>query len=74
VHQDVDLYAALLGAGGRVELALRPGRRAWLQVARGELELNGVRLGAGDGAAVTAERTLRIDDTKDAELLLFDLA
>jgi len=74
VHQDAELYATLLGDGDAVEHALAPGRRAWVQVARGEVELNGVRLEAGDGAAVTDERTLRLARAKDAEVLLFDLA
>jgi hypothetical protein len=74
IHQDVELYATLLGAGDTVEHALRPGRHAWLQVARGSCELNGVPLEAGDGAAVSGETALRIRGSGDAELLLLDLA
>ena len=74
IHQDVDLYAGLLAKGEAVSLALRPGRQAWLQVARGRLDLNGRQLGAGDGAAITGEDELRIKGVDDAELLLFDLA
>jgi redox-sensitive bicupin YhaK (pirin superfamily) len=74
IHQDVDLYAALLAAGESVTHALRPGRHAWLQVARGRCTLNGVALEAGDGAAVSEERSLRLAGSGDAELLLFDLA
>ena len=74
VHQDAELYATLLGDGDAVEHALAPGRRAWVQVARGEVELNGVRLEKGDGAAVSGERSLRLARAKAAEVLLFDLA
>ncbi len=74
VHQDVELYASLLRAGDSVEHALRPGRHAWLQLARGHGELNGVPLEAGDGAAVSNEAALRFAATKDAEALLFDLS
>jgi redox-sensitive bicupin YhaK (pirin superfamily) len=74
VHQDVELYAALLEAGERVEHGLRPGRHAWLQLARGRCALNGVALETGDGAAVSDETKLVIDDAAGAELLLFDLA
>jgi hypothetical protein len=74
VQQDVALHATLLGAGESVAHTLAPGRHAWLQVARGQCALNGVALEAGDGAAVSEESALRIDATKDAELLLFDLA
>jgi redox-sensitive bicupin YhaK (pirin superfamily) len=73
VHQDVDLYAALLEAGDALEHALKPGRRAWLQVARGTVELNGKPLAAGDGAAVEQESALAIRATGHAEILLFDL-
>src|SRR5262245_649968 len=66
VHQDVDLYAGLLGAGDRVEFALRPGRSAWLQLARGRCTLNGVALEAGDGAAVRSESRLEIANAQDA--------
>ena len=74
IHQDVALYATLLGAGDAVEHALRPGRHAWLQLARGSCTLNGVPLEAGDGAAVSGETALRIRGTVAAELILFDLA
>jgi redox-sensitive bicupin YhaK (pirin superfamily) len=74
IHQEVDLYATLLGAGEAVEHFLRPGRHAWLQLARGACELNGVALEAGDGAALSEEGSLRITGVGDVELLLFDLA
>jgi redox-sensitive bicupin YhaK (pirin superfamily) len=53
---------------------LRPGRGAWVQVARGEVELNGRRLRAGDGAAVEGEPELRLTAEAPAEALVFDLA
>ena len=73
IHRDADLYAVLLASGERVAHELRPGRSAWLQVARGALELNGERLEAGDGAGVRGEPRLEIRALEDAELLLFDL-
>jgi len=76
IHQDARVYAALLARGEAVERSLAPGRHAWVQVVRGEVEVNGARLRAGDGAALSEERTLRIAGAGDtmAELLLFDLA
>jgi hypothetical protein len=74
IHQDVALYAGALSSGGKVEHTLQPGRHAWLQVARGAVTLNGQSLRAGDGAAVSDEPRLEIAATKDAEVLLFDLA
>lgn len=74
IHQDVRIYSALLGDGESVEHGLEAGRAAWLQVARGSVDLNGTALTQGDGAAVEAETKLQITAAGDAEVLLFDLA
>jgi len=74
VHQDVALYAGKLAAGARIEHALAPGRHAWLQVARGSVEVSGQKLRAGDGLAASDEAELAISASDDAEVLLFDLA
>ena len=74
VHQDVDLYAAVLDKGSRVSHALGPNRHAWVQVARGSVSLNGLTLENGDAAAVSGETEVVIDAAEDAEFLLFDLA
>jgi redox-sensitive bicupin YhaK (pirin superfamily) len=73
LHRDVDLHASLLAAGAEVMLPLRPDRHAWLQMIRGTVDLNGTRLEAGDGAAVSDERELAIRAAAAAELLVFDL-
>jgi redox-sensitive bicupin YhaK (pirin superfamily) len=74
VHQDAAIYATKLSPGRSVALALAPGRHVWVQVARGTLELNGTRLGEGDGAALSDEAKLALQGTSDAEVLVFDLA
>lgn len=74
IHQDVALYASVLDEGRTVTHALKPGRHAWVQVARGRIEVNGVTLEQGDGAAVSDETKLEIAGRKQAEFLLFDLA
>jgi quercetin 2,3-dioxygenase len=77
VHQDVELYGARIHAGGELKYPLREGRRAWLQVADGRLELDGAEVHAGDGAAISGQEsfTLRVPtDAPIAEVLLFDLA
>ena len=74
VHQDARLYAALLAPGEAVTHSFMPGRHAWVQVVRGEVEAAGERLAAGDGAAVSGEETLSLRGIQDAEVLLFDLA
>ncbi len=56
-------------------MSLRDGRYAWVQVARGAVNVNGQELKAGDGAAVSKEMKLEISGTADgSEVLLFDLA
>jgi quercetin 2,3-dioxygenase len=74
IHQDVRVHAGLLGAGERVELPIAPGRHAWVQVARGRVRLREHGLSAGDGAALEAEATIRLEGLEDAEVLVFDLA
>lgn len=74
VHSNVDLYATILSAGAMARHAFAPGRIGWLQVARGALEVNGVKLEEGDGLAIAdeAELTLKALDA-EAEALLFDM-
>ena len=74
VHQDASIYAGLLGAGDSRRLELAAGRGAWAQVVRGELALNGIALAEGDGAAVVGEPGIELVGTKDAEVLLFEMA
>jgi redox-sensitive bicupin YhaK (pirin superfamily) len=74
VNQDADLYAGLFKPGEGARLELRPGRHAWIQVARGEVTVNGETLREGDGAAVSEEAALNLKATADAEVLVFDLA
>ncbi|MGB7712994.1 MAG: pirin family protein [Microcoleus sp.] len=74
VHQDVDLYAAVLDKNARVSHALQSNRHAWVQVARGSVLLNGLPLEKGDGAAVSDESEVVVEATENAEFLLFDLA
>jgi len=74
IHQAAELWNAMLEEGAGVEHALAAGRHAWLQVASGEVDLNGTTLHAGDGAAVSAEPVLRISARRASEVLLFDLA
>ena len=73
IHQDVKLYAGLFDQGERAELAIAPGRRAYVHVARGVITLNGQVLGTGDAARLTDEPTLTLADGERAEVLAFDL-
>jgi redox-sensitive bicupin YhaK (pirin superfamily) len=74
IHRDADLYATLLGDTDTVSHEFAPGRKGWVQVARGNALLNDERLGAGDGAAVEGPATIRLAGSPEAEILLFDMA
>jgi len=73
IHQDVALYVTGFEPGELVVHALRPGRHAWVQVARGRLRVNDTGLGAGDGAALADEPRVELAADVPAEALLFDL-
>ncbi|MDB5572377.1 MAG: pirin family protein [Hyphomicrobiales bacterium] len=74
VHADADLYATLLGQGEKAEHAFAPGRIGWVQVARGALVVNGVRLNEGDGLAVADEERIALEGAgPEAEALVFDM-
>jgi redox-sensitive bicupin YhaK (pirin superfamily) len=74
IHQDAEIYASLLAGGEAVAHGLRPGRRGWVQVVRGAVEVNGQAASAGDGVAVKDEPTLAIESRVDgSEILVFDL-
>ena len=74
VHQDVDVWAARFASGAQATFRLKPSRHAFAHVARGAVTFNGMRLNAGDGAAVNEEEILEIRAAEAAELLMFDLA
>jgi redox-sensitive bicupin YhaK (pirin superfamily) len=76
IHQDAWVYAAELQTGASLNHSLAPTRYGWVQVARGNLLLNGQKLGEGDGAAIGEERELSLagQGPTGAEFLLFDLA
>jgi len=73
-QQDASLYTGLLDPGGAITMPIAPGRRAWVQVVRGEATVNGETLAAGDGAAIESEATLELRGrTEPSEVLVFDL-
>jgi hypothetical protein len=73
IHQDADLYFSKLEGSQKIELPLRPGRHAWLQLIEGKLDANGASLGAGDAAAISDAGALKLSANGGAHFLLFDL-
>ena len=74
IRQNNELYATVLGAGETVKHELKKDRYAYVQVARGSVKLNGTKLDAGDGAAISAEKAVELTGVENTEVLLFDLA
>jgi len=73
IHQQARIYAGLLDGAESAEFRVAPGRRAWLQMARGALSVDDVRLSAGDGARTAGPVQLTLHGGTDAEVLVFDL-
>ncbi len=74
IHQDVNLWSAVLDEGAELDYAFDGRRRSFLQVVRGGIEVDGQALGAGDAVASQDEDALAVRATEEAELLLFDMA
>ncbi len=74
LHADASIRAGLFDGDETAELALDPRRRAWVHVARGRVEANGVALEAGDAIGLVDETSLTLRAGRQAEVLVFDLA
>lgn len=74
VHQDAQLYAALVDGDETVTHRLGLGRKAYVHVARGAATVNGQALGSGDALKADGESEVVIEKGDNAEVLLFDLA
>lgn len=74
LHADASIYAGLFDGAESARLALNPARKAYVHLVRGELSVNGQALKTGDAVAVRDESQLVLDQARDAEVLVFDLA
>jgi hypothetical protein len=74
IHQDANLYATLVDGDEVVEMQPSGGRRVYVHVVRGSAHVNGQALDAGDAMKIWGgENKVRIDQARDAEILIFDL-
>jgi redox-sensitive bicupin YhaK (pirin superfamily) len=73
IHQDARLYAGLFDGAETGTLGLAPGRRAYVHVARGRVEVNGESLSAGDAAKIMDASRVELGRGENAEVLVFDL-
>lgn len=74
IHQDARLFVSVAEREKELPITIDPKRYGWLQVAKGEVEVVGEKLRAGDGAAFSGDAVSSIKAASGAELLLFDLA
>ena len=73
IHQDVELLSTELDADARLDYAFNNGRRGFLQVVSGAIEVDGEQLTAGDAVAMQEHELLSILAIERSELLLFDM-
>ena len=74
IHADAALYAGLFDAGESAALRLDPGRKGYVHVVRGTIEVNGRTLNGGDAALLSDEPAITLKNGSAAEVLVFDLA
>lgn len=74
IHQDVSVYSGLLDTGEQVAHDLAPGRKAWLQIIKGEISSSQNMLATGDGAGIEGQDQVSLRAIRPSEVLLFDLA
>jgi redox-sensitive bicupin YhaK (pirin superfamily) len=73
LNQDVDLWVTRLDGDAARSFDVRPGRSAWVHVARGSVVVNGRVLTDGDAAGISDE-VITLTNGERAEVLVFDLA
>ena len=73
IHQDAKLYVGLFDEKQNAVLELKKNRLYYVHLARGQLNVNGSVLSAGDALMMQNEEQLSLADGIQAEVLLFDL-
>lgn len=73
IGQNAVIESALVEPGARVARELMTGRQGWIQVARGAVEVDGVRLNAGDAVAFAGPTEVSVAGLEESEVLFFDL-
>ncbi|QXQ04993.1 pirin family protein [Sphingosinicellaceae bacterium] len=74
IRTDARVVGASLKAGESAEYPLGATRRGYLVPATGAVTIDGQRIGARDGAAITGVETLRVTALEDSEIVLVDAA
>jgi redox-sensitive bicupin YhaK (pirin superfamily) len=74
IHADARLYSGLFESGQSGSVELAAGRKAYVHLMRGTLNVNGQTLSGGDAALLDGETRLELAQGEGAEVLVFDLA
>ncbi len=74
IRTDARVVAATLKAGATAEYPIAKGRKAYLVPAIGAVEIDGTRVNARDGAAISDIEVLRVTAIEDIEIVLVDVA
>ncbi len=74
IHADAAVYAGLFDGEESATLSLAPQRKAYVHLIRGQLQVNGVALMAGDAVRLSQVDSVTLTHGQDAEVLVFDLA
>jgi len=73
IHADAAMYAGLFDGNEAAELPLSAKRNTYVHVARGAIRVNGQEAAAGDAVLLDNEAALRLDQGREAEVIVFDL-
>lgn len=73
IHQDARMYIGTFSGDQSATMDLKKSRRAYVHVARGEIEANATRLLTGDAAKLEDADSIRLSNGHEAEILVFDL-
>lgn len=74
IRQDANIYISRLKSGDQLEYEVPIGRGLWIQVVKGDLQIDNQVLKAGDAASTQDLQSLTFKAQKDSEVILFDLA
>jgi redox-sensitive bicupin YhaK (pirin superfamily) len=73
IHAHASLYAGLFDGEEKANLAIGSGHKAYIHLIRGQLQVNGQQLKAGDAMLLEGEHRIDVSGGLDAEVLVFDL-
>lgn len=73
LNQDVDMYAAKAQDAGEKTHKTFKHRHLWVQVIKGDVQIEETKLDAGDGAGISDAETLKLKWSKGSEFILFDM-